>query len=90
VHNFAANLRRYRREFELSQADLAKLVGCRQGRVSELELGRFTTRDEIAAFAKALGVTERDLLRRPRRIKSTLFADRSARMTAAPVAMTIA
>jgi transcriptional regulator with XRE-family HTH domain len=89
VNHFAVNLRRIRLEFKLSQAALAQRVGCRQSRVSELELGKFTQPTEITAFAHALGVDERDLLRRHRRIKSSVFgAASSARVNREPVAMT--
>lgn len=58
------NLRSFREKKGLSQAELGKLAGVRQGTVSNLETGkgRRVDLDILERLAKALGVKATDLL----------------------------
>jgi transcriptional regulator with XRE-family HTH domain len=61
--NFIANIKRLRRELNLSQTKFAKRCGLSQGYVSLMESGERTpTFDMIDRIAKALEVTPESLL----------------------------
>ena len=68
VH-LGANVRRIRRECELSQTALGvRAGGLRQAYISDLEYGRAPWRDEhVDALARALGVSRAVLLAAPPR-----------------------
>lgn len=59
---FGKNIHRYRKENKLTQEELAKMAGIRQGTLSKIEQGKIyiTSRVELA-LAKALGVAVSDL-----------------------------
>ena len=63
---FGFNLRRIRRERQLSQEQLARLAGCARAYLSGAEAGRRNaTLDMLEAFAKVLEVEPGVLLRHP-------------------------
>lgn len=71
-----ANLRRVRLERRLSQAALASRISPpkRQTDVSDIELGRLPcagVRELVTQLAAALDVPEHELLKRPRRLRSS-------------------
>jgi len=96
VQHFGSNLRRLRRERDLSQAEIARLANALtsdrtnpfcQAYLSLLERG-MAPRDpaHVAVLARVLGTTEAALLKRPR--VSRISVDSSARVNSEPVAMT--
>lgn len=60
---FGQNVRRIRRDQELSQKYLADVAGIHQQQLSLIERGLSPTLDHISKLATALGVTPDDLLR---------------------------
>jgi transcriptional regulator with XRE-family HTH domain len=65
----AVNLRRFRTELRLSQAEVGKRAGRSQWYVSHLERGlRPSDPADVGRLASALGVSEAALLRRVRRL----------------------
>lgn len=60
---FQENLRRRRRELELTQSDLAKLIGAQQPYVADLENGmRHPTLETLAKLSEALKISPSFLL----------------------------
>lgn len=56
------NLKRLRKERNLSQVQLAKKAGCSQTTISDIERARNTSTKELADIAKALGVPIENLI----------------------------
>ena len=86
---FSVNLKRYRQDRDLSQADLAEATGLKQKYISELERG-LLPRDveDVARLARALETTPADLLKRPRslpRLRAVLVEACGQLATAAQV-----
>lgn len=97
MQHFDSNLRRLRRERDLSQAEIARLANAltpdgtdpfSQAYLSLLERG-MAPRDptHTAVLARVLGTTEAALLKRPR-VSRSISVDSSARVNREPVAMT--
>lgn len=59
----ANKIKSLRQDRKLSQGDLARLVGCPQSRISEIEHGhvRFPRYDRLVAIARALGTPLEEL-----------------------------
>ncbi len=63
--NFAGRLRELRMAKGMSQAELARVSGIGQGRISHLEDGQAPTWPTLVALAEALGCTCQDFLAEP-------------------------
>jgi transcriptional regulator with XRE-family HTH domain len=74
--NLAVNLARIRREQDLTQAELASLVGTSQPRVAEIERAQGNpTLRTLANLAHALGVTIAKLVAEPQEDVPSLHAE---------------
>ncbi len=55
-------VRKYRRQKELSQEQLGKLVGFSQSKISKIENGDWDSLSDLKLLAAALGVQLKDLI----------------------------